>query len=210
MHRDPTYLLPLRTGWAPGPGQSAEFPPDLPEDWRLGWFASEHLGVLVPQETWLRADEPELETWREDTPERFRFYLTLASGSHESSQKMLRAVARVLGGRFGGIVAEPGALRGDWPEVSHRWLLAPQPSPDAPPPSLGVAAAGCLALPCPAELIRDPPGARRWLETLAGAAASDPPAAPASGLAILLLLGWCRLDDLRRWQQLVELMGLSF
>lgn len=194
-----THILPIRTGWTPTPGQVAMYPEDLPYDWRLSYFANESLGVLVPAATWRGADEAELEVWREDTVRRFRFYLEIPPGAGDAS----RVVAEALGERFGGLVGEAGDLDAGWLGDDQRWVLV------GPGAALSLPGAGStgLAVPCPPELVGDLKGARRWIETLTGPlpAVWAPPRR-----SVLCLLGPCGLDDLRRWQGLVELMGLSF
>lgn len=195
-----THILPIRTGWMPSPGQSDDYPDDLPHDWRLPYFANEHLGVLVPVETWIAASSAELDAWREETPARFRFYLETTDRRTDGP----RRVARALGNQFGGLVGDADAVAADWLTDAQRWV---REQPGAPHSLLGGGSRG-IALCCPTDLIRQPRDARRWIESLTDPA-SDTALAP-SGPSILCLLGHCGFDDLRRWQGLVELMGLSF
>ena len=50
------------------------YPPDLPEDWRLTYYANEFPGVLVPAERWQATDEAELLDWVDDVHEGVRFF----------------------------------------------------------------------------------------------------------------------------------------
>lgn len=64
-------------GW----DDAGEFYPDnLPEDWRLSFYANNLRAVLVPAETWKRADAAQARAWLEDTYEEFRFVLEVPPG----------------------------------------------------------------------------------------------------------------------------------
>jgi len=59
-------------GWD---GVGEFYPEILPDDWRLSFYANNLRAVLVPAETWERADDAQARTWLEDTYEEFRFVL---------------------------------------------------------------------------------------------------------------------------------------
>ena len=54
------------------------FPPDLPRDWRLAFYANHFRSVLVPGRQLLRAESADLARWYEDTHEQFRFFLEIS------------------------------------------------------------------------------------------------------------------------------------
>lgn len=54
------------------------FPPDLPREWRLTFYANHFRSVLVPGRILLRADASDLAQWRTDTHEEFRFFLEIS------------------------------------------------------------------------------------------------------------------------------------
>ncbi len=184
-------ILPVRTGWDPSAGDADFYPDDLPEDWRLTYFANALGAVVLDAGAWGRADAGRIAQWCGDVPSSFAFYLR-----HDPRVAAVSAPAAIqtgLGERFGG------------------WILCPdQDGPgDLPEPvyvQLGSvsAAAGshlsALACAVPAGLDTDLRAARAWLEELA---------AGARGRPALALLGGARFEDVRRWQSLVELLGLG-
>jgi hypothetical protein len=201
-------IIPIRTGWDPHPADPEGYPDDLPEDWRLGYFANTHWGVLVPAPRWTRADGSELESWVQDTPDRFRFYLD--SGPEWAAALDPGALGRAalgLGPRLAALVGGPGAPP---PGLHCHALVREGPAPTqatggdlsgGPPGGPGGDGPAWIL---PAPLVGDLPGARRWIERRQGELAGAPPAGP-----VPILLGHCRLADLGRWQTLVELMGLA-
>ena len=189
-------IIPLRTGWGPGPGDSTHYPDDLPQDWQLAYFANAFWGVLVPQPLWSAAGAAGASGWAAETPARFRFFLDLAT---PASPPMLAAVVRAFGDRLGGLVMS-GTLSGARVGAGAARLCRA-----ASASQVGGAAEGFdgFAYEVPADLIPDLRRARPWIEERVSA---GPPNAPEPAVA---LLGHCALADLERWQTLVELMGLA-
>jgi hypothetical protein len=69
-----SHALMLAAVGLEGPGWDSEYyPDDLPEDWRLGYYANEYPGVLIPAAVW--AEDPDVAQWLEDVSEGFVFYL---------------------------------------------------------------------------------------------------------------------------------------
>ncbi|MFZ0792024.1 MAG: hypothetical protein WAM94_20615 [Chromatiaceae bacterium] len=190
-------IIPLRTGWGPGPGDSTYYPHDLPQDWQLAYFANACWGVLVPQPLWCDAGAAGASDWAAETPARFRFFLDLAT---PVSPSMLAAVVRAFGDRLGGLVMS-GTLSGVpvGAGVARRCRAASAAQ-------VRGAAEGVdgFAYEVPPDLIPDLRRARRWIEERVCAAHPPNAAEPAAAL-----LGHCALADLERWQTLVELMGLA-
>jgi len=95
-------------GWDWEAWQGPFYPEDMPADWRLTFYSNEFGCVLVPSDVW--SSEPDVDAWREDAPEGFRFYLEvsgeLADGPYRD--RLLQA-AQTLGPLCGGAVAEAGA-----------------------------------------------------------------------------------------------------
>jgi hypothetical protein len=184
-------ILPVRTGWNPSPGDDDFYPYDLPEDWRLTYFANALNAVALDADAWSRADAGRVAQWSRDVPASFAFYL-----HHDPSAEVLATSAGVqalLGERFGGWLLCPDqAAAGSLCEPAYL-LLDSLPAADA--------RASALACAVPAGLDRDLRAARRWLEELASAAQGRP---------ALALMGRARFEDVRRWQSLVELLGLGW
>lgn len=197
-------LMPLRTGWDPMAAGPGAYPPDLPPEWRLSYYANVYRGVLVPAAIWRGAGQDAARTWRADTPPRFRFFLDLGAGDPDGP---LVSVCAALGDRLGGLVvpwSDPSP-----PPVAGlpRWIRVPPGGPEPrPPDGLG------LAWEVPADLVGDPRGARGWIEAKVrarGVGAPDGTPAPGVGAPCVALLGECHFDDLDRWQTMLELMGLA-
>jgi hypothetical protein len=85
------------------------FPPDLPEDWRLTYYATTAQAVLVPRDVWANAAEAAWRGWAGDVPPVFRFYLELDGPQDRGAAARCAAV---LGARAGGLLlARSGAER---------------------------------------------------------------------------------------------------
>lgn len=184
-------ILPVRTGWDPSPGDADFYPDDLPEDWRLTYFANALGAVALDADAWAHADAVRIAQWCRDVPASFAFYLR-----HDPCAVAVSASAGIqagLGERFGGWILCPdhggaGVL------LQPAYVLVG---------SLSAAAgsrASALACAVPAGLDTDLRAARRWLEGLAAAAQGRP---------ALAVMGGARFEDVRRWQSLVELLGLG-
>lgn len=79
------------------------YPPDLPTDWRLTYYANDFSLVLVPQGRWVGAGPERGRAWRNEVSERFRFYLEL-SDLQPWALKRLPRWADALGTCLGGIL----------------------------------------------------------------------------------------------------------
>ncbi len=181
----------LAVGWDHPAWQGSFYPDDLPEDWRLTYYANEVPGVLVPQALWCKADEAQVESWIDDVGEEFRFYLALEGGGGDCDPV---DVANLLGDNLGGVVVdsvEETTRTGGIP----RFTLATK----GQPLSEKVSPAYCLT----AESLGDLRAQRVLLESLAEQAPE--------GADVLLFIEGERMDmavlnDLR---QLAQLLGLA-
>jgi hypothetical protein len=54
------------------------YPPDLPREWRLTYYANHFRSVLVPGRILLRAERVNLMEWHADTHDEFRFFLEIS------------------------------------------------------------------------------------------------------------------------------------
>lgn len=96
-----------RTGW-----ETTYYPDDLPEDWRLGYYANELSAVLLEPQAWRHCDAGRLGEWPAEVHEAFRFYLLADPAADAVGQLQLAAA---LGGHLGGVLwpvapAPEGAL----------------------------------------------------------------------------------------------------
>jgi len=60
--------------------QKSFYPHDLPEDWRLSYYANEFSTVLLPASV-MCCNEQTLESWADDVGEAFRFYALQEAGT---------------------------------------------------------------------------------------------------------------------------------
>ncbi len=84
--------------WDHAHWQGDFYPDDLPQDWRLSYYANEFSTVLVPEARW-RAEGVDFEQWAEDVHEGFRFYFLTADRSADETQ-----IKSCLGAAFAGFV----------------------------------------------------------------------------------------------------------
>lgn len=61
-------------GWEHDDWTGHFYPGDLPEDWRLTYYANAFRSVLVPADRLLHVVADEVEQWREEVPDDFLFY----------------------------------------------------------------------------------------------------------------------------------------
>ncbi len=103
-------------GWDHDAWLGRFYPDDLPSDWRLGYYANEFSGVLVPETQWRGVGEAEWQEWCDEVPDGFSFYLELSDTSEgqlrqfnvcaASLGRMLKGVL-LLGGDAAMVVANP-------------------------------------------------------------------------------------------------------
>mgnify|MGYP006274661851 FL=1 len=167
-------------GWWALADADAYYPHDLPQDWRLGYFANDHPAVYVPASAWQRQTVAGLRAWRDDANQGFRFFLEHPSADNSAAPTPIQAAA-ALGERLGGWVRWPGAAPGA--------LL--RPTPDA-------SASWGRAVTCPRALVADLRAGARWLREQADAAP-----------ATLVILADASSAQLASWRQLQQLLGLA-
>jgi len=89
-------------GWDHIDWPGAFYPDDLPEDWRLSYYANEFSSILVPEDVW-QANDADFEQWVEDVPDDFRFYFLTSFSVNEDE-----SVRKRLGETFAGFVGYKG------------------------------------------------------------------------------------------------------
>lgn len=144
---DSTIVTPR--GWWDLADASLFYPSDLPEDWRLGYFANAFSAVLLPAATWVQADTATLQQWREDVTPRFRFVAEAGRGPKAADQAA--ELGRILGPQLSDWLS-PGLLpvpvqdpsRGPSPDSAPQsGLDAPRPAPPPEPEPDGPVCVGC-------------------------------------------------------------------
>lgn len=86
-------------GWEHPAWLEAYYPDDLPEDWRLDYYANEFGCVVVPSDIWTSAEEESIQQWLEDVGDEFWFFLELPAHPED-----IKAQLAVLGDRCAGLV----------------------------------------------------------------------------------------------------------
>ena len=163
------------------------YPDDLPEEWRLCYFANEFSSVLLPRATWMGVADDVVTEWAADLPAQFRIYLEGACAAHWGK---LGRVLSAFGERVAGVVNDGRAIQKS-AYVAFSFCEAPVEA---------VRFAGPLACAIPGPSIDDLPAARRLLDDLV----------PRPGLApVLVILDPVSPDALHRWWQLAYLAGLA-
>jgi hypothetical protein len=134
----------ITRGWDRPDWIGTFYPDDLPEEWRLSYFASVFGAVLVPLDLWREADPEVLAGWAADVPDGFGFYLEMAPGAAQQDRS---GATESLGPRLRGWVSLPCGRAADLPAWGH-------PGGEI------------LARLAPADLIATPRAALTWLSTL--------------------------------------------
>ena len=187
----PDRVLVAADGWEDLADAEQFYPDDLPEEWRLSYFANANSAVYLPRARWGGVADDRLAAWGEGVHPRFRFYLGDArrAGDQVRNPAISRAVD-LLGDALGAFVTT-AATRGD----RGARLLAP------------VAAAGAAqgastgtALFCPEHMNTDLRAARSWLQS--------PTVAEAPGPCLIILRHPSSMQ-LAAWHSLLDLLGLS-
>lgn len=190
--------------WALGDAD-AFYPDDLPDEWRLAYFANQFRAVLVPRSAWQVRPAFDCADWRSDVHAAFRFFLECRPAIDGHSMTL---AAKALGPALAAFVPGPNQnlhpdLHPDLPRARLRKQAresATKPAPETTLASRLLAPdAGQelgLALRCPRRLNADLRGARAWLNGLA-----EKPR--------LVILDRPAASELEAWGNLVMLMGLG-
>ncbi len=100
----------MPVGWDYPAWMGDFYPDDLPDEWRLTYFANEFSGVLIPRAEWEQADAEQFKTWVDEVSDSFRFYLELDS---TVATQVCLLTGRALGAALGGFVVPPGIEQSD-------------------------------------------------------------------------------------------------
>lgn len=192
-------------GWELPGWEGTFYPEDLPADWRLTYFANEFPAVLIPCDLWAAANDAAndigLRAWSADVHEGFRFYLEEGwdeggdEGPHDPGSGLgaKERAAALLGAKLAGSVSAAGigpVPAGGW--TRFELLTRPGASPRT---------GNLPAWSIPPALGDDLRAARAWLEALA--------ACPGPARGLLILGGRPDAEDLRRWWDLLWLLGMA-
>jgi hypothetical protein len=171
------------------------YPSDLPTEWQLAYFANEFRATLVPLAAWSAAGAT-CRQWRGDVPEAFRFVAEaprLQSTASEDQTEM-QALEQALDGRLAAWLAPMPNSAAD--------IVGELPTPrwSSWRPGADRSAAASDAAEVPSALHADLRAARRWLSQLSDQLGRPPR---------VLILACPTSLALQRWQELLDLLGLS-
>jgi hypothetical protein len=91
-------------GWQDTPWSAGYYPEDLPEEWRLAYYANEADCVLLPAGVWADVPAGTLADWAAEVDVRFRFYLETQGAAPGPG------VRGALGERLGGWLGDGGGM----------------------------------------------------------------------------------------------------
>ncbi len=83
----------LRVGtcdWNRDEWQGSYYPEDMPEEWRLDFYANHYQAVLVPEKSWMQWTDEGVEEAVDSVEEDFRFYFQFGSTPDQSRLKQLK------------------------------------------------------------------------------------------------------------------------
>lgn len=98
-------------GWQHAAWQAAYYPDDMPEEWRLAYYANEFGCVVLPAEQWQAADQETIEQWLSEMAEDFLLFLELPAQAGN-----LSAHIKLFAGRCAGAILQEGEPA-DWSAV---------------------------------------------------------------------------------------------
>lgn len=107
-----TELLVGAIGWDNNAWQDGFYPPDLPQDWRLGYYSNRLRAVLVPFSVW-RDDQTNPEEWMDDIYPEFRLVLAWEMDEHDpigKTRDFINRIQPIAGNVDAYLVSLPGPV----------------------------------------------------------------------------------------------------
>ena len=95
-------------GWDHADWNGTFYPEDLPDDWRLSYYANEFRGVLLPETVWRTVGPREIAIWCDDVADGFLFFLQAFGPNAIGSQA--EAYRVFFGPHWGGVPAVGGSV----------------------------------------------------------------------------------------------------
>lgn len=83
-------------GWNHPAWVDQYYPNDLPEEWRLAYYANEFRSVSIPSNEWLFSDQEKIVQWSNDIHEDFRFILEWPLESLINSQNNKAELEKII------------------------------------------------------------------------------------------------------------------
>lgn len=188
-------------GWWDLADAAVFYPTDLPEDWRLSYFANAFRASLVPHSAWASADSATLAQWREDVTPSFRFIAETAQGLPRADRVLEQALGPQLSIWLSADPladgCEPNGVLGTT-RCYPCWPAHDQRAEHHGKGHAAIQGSRPYAVLAPQALHQDLRAARHWLEALRSHR-GQPPA--------IIVLSQPRSQTLEAWTQLVALLG---
>ncbi len=188
-------------GWWDLADSDLFYPCDLPEDWRLSYFANCFRATLLPAAIWTTTDELTVKQWHDDVPAGFRFAAERTSTQPQEDGAQQRAPAALMQRlelKLDGWLdpLDGSASRTTAGSDTNRYLRYERPRSE-----LQVTTdQHRYGLVAPAELHGDLRRAKDWLNRTSELQARAP---------TLVILERPTSNALTAWQELLELLGLG-
>ncbi|MCF7994218.1 MAG: hypothetical protein K9L88_05205 [Chromatiaceae bacterium] len=198
-------------GWWDLADSDLFYPEDLPQDWRLSYFANSFRAALLPAALWTDADPQTAAQWYDDVPPGFRFAaeqsLTPSQATQARRHPLVPAeLEQRLGAKLDAWI-EPidesasttlSTITGS--DANRRLRYQRRPTDQRGETDPERSCPSCYGLIAPAELHRDLRRARDWLRKMAEQQGQAPS---------LIIMARPSSTDLSAWQELLDLLGLG-
>jgi hypothetical protein len=91
-------------GWLFESWDKSYYPEDIPQDWKLGYYANDLTAVVVPQVLWEQVDREKLEDMAEEVHEDFGFYFQIKT--HWPSVQQLERLKLIFVDNYFGFLVD--------------------------------------------------------------------------------------------------------
>ena len=96
-------------GWLFDSWNGSYYPEDIPQEWKLGYYANDLTAVVVPETLWKQADPEQLEEMVEDVHEDFGFYFQIEA--HWPSVEECERLKLIFADNFFGFLVDNESLQ---------------------------------------------------------------------------------------------------
>jgi len=96
-------------GWLFAGWDRTYYPEDIPQEWKLGYYANELTAVVVPEDQWIQADPDQLEEMVEDVYEDFGFYFQIKT--HWPTAQQCEHLKSIFAENFFGFLVDAESVK---------------------------------------------------------------------------------------------------
>ncbi len=190
-------------GWWDLADSATFYPDDLPEDWRLTYFANGFRATLLPSALWSASEPSQMAQWREEVPAGFRFVAEQPRARPTQPEAPLQAaiLEQLLEPKLAAwlepLASAPRVPASGAAPAVDAWFRYRSPGVGSDETRT---ASERYAVQAPRALHQDLRGAKHWLSTLTERHGRAPS---------LIILAQPSSASLAAWQELLDLLGLS-